>query len=46
MRNSKPKSEIPAMKERAAKEKDKQGRQKSRDKERKVRASAAGNKRN
>jgi hypothetical protein len=34
MRNNKPKSEIPAMKERASKDKDKQARQKSIDKER------------
>lgn len=34
MRNNKPKSEMPAMKEKAAKDKDKQARQKSIDKER------------
>jgi hypothetical protein len=34
MQNNNPKSEMPAMKEKAAKDKDKQGRQKSIDKER------------
>jgi hypothetical protein len=43
MRNSKPNSEMPAMKEKAAKDKDKQARQKSIDKEKKGRAGGSGN---
>ena len=37
MQNTNPKSELPAIKEKAAKDKDKEGRQKSIDKERKAR---------
>jgi hypothetical protein len=43
MRNSKPKSEVPAMKEKAAKDKNRQARQKSIDKEKKGRVSGLGN---
>jgi hypothetical protein len=42
MRNNKPKSEMPAMKEKAAKDKDKQARQKSIDKERMGRTRGGG----
>jgi len=44
MQNSNPKSELPAMKEKAAKDKDKQARQKSIDKERQGRAASTRNK--
>jgi hypothetical protein len=46
MRNSKPKSEMPAMKEKATKDRDKQARQKSIDKEKKGRAGGSGNRSN
>jgi hypothetical protein len=46
MRNSKPKSEMPAMKEKATKDKNKQARQKSLDKEKMGRAGGAGNRNN